>query len=302
VSAPTTCHILAPAKINLGLRVLGKRPDGFHEIRTTFVALDLYDRLTFTKKISGGVRLDWDPTPVVERERLDFPLDERNLIVRAIRLLEERAGHGFDVAISVHKRIPTAAGLGGGSSDAAAALVGIDRLYGLGLSPHELAECAARLGSDVPFFLGGPAAVGEGRGERLRPVALYREWWAILVSPPVALRAADVYGRLRLTSPSGPSSLDFREDGDGFFSALRQCRNDLEAVVTSRFPELLRWEDSLREAGAESTFVTGSGPTVVGVFRRQPGDLTVERIRARDERVRVILARPVTTKAALVVE
>ena len=237
-----------------------------------------------------------------ERERLDFPLDERNLIIRAVRLLERQTNRQFDLRISVEKRIPTAAGLGGGSADAAAALRAVDLLYDLALPVETQMALAARLGSDVPFFLNGPAAVGEGRGEQLTPISIFQNWWALLVSPPVGLRAADIYAQLGLTSRRSPSSLDFRGDGKEFFSAVRRCHNDLESVAIRHVPELSRWQQSVRAAGAENVFVSGSGPTIVGIFQQRPADGTVRGLQEQSTEVRVILARPVTTPAALFVE
>lgn len=292
-------EIWAPAKINLGLNVLGKRPDGFHDIHTIFVAVDLYDELRFTRKAGGGVRLRLAREAGSVRKPGDFPLDEDNLIVRAVRLVEQRAGIEADLEIEVTKRIPIAAGLGGGSSDAAATLRAMQRLFELDTDDGEIAEWAAEIGSDVPFFLGSAMAEGTGRGEVLRPVKLFADWWIVLVSPPVFLSAGEVYGQLRLTSPQAIPRFTKSRDREGFFAALRQSHNDLEQVVMCRVPVVCEWLKHLKESGADGVFVSGSGPTACGVFGRRPSETIVHSMRERQPGVQVFVARPVSTAGAL---
>lgn len=297
----THCIVRAPAKLNLGLRVLGRRADGYHDILTRFVAVDLYDQLAFTRRITGGVTLE------IERSGQGagpegFPLDESNLILKAVRLIERKTGIQACLSISVRKEIPIAAGLGGGSSDAAAAILAMTRLYDFRVSTEELRAWGGRLGADVPFFLGPAFAEGRGRGDELRPIGLFRHWWAILVTPPVFVSARDVYGDLGLTSrPSAANFADCR-DREGFLAALRRSHNDLEAVVVRRAPEILLWQGRLREQGAAGVFVSGSGPTVFGVFLNQPPEDAVQRLRRSGAEARVIVARPVETLSALVVQ
>ena len=159
-----SCTILAPAKINLGLRVLKKRPDGFHDLETTFIAIDLYDEFLFTRRSGGGVEFIWEaPDPAFNPG--DFVADESNLIMRAARLVERECGFQANICIKLKKNIPIAAGLGGGSADAAAVLMALNRLFDLEKSRSELIAWGSQLGSDVPFFLGESCALGRGRGE-----------------------------------------------------------------------------------------------------------------------------------------
>ena len=292
------CRIRTPAKINLGLRVRGRRPDGFHEIETTFAAVDLYDDLVCRRTDDGRVRLTWNaPDPHFRAGDLDN--GESNLIVRAVRALERACGFEAGLEIHLTKRIPVAAGLGGGSSDAAAALVAVDRLYGLKMPPAELTAVAAELGSDVPFFLGSSCALARGRGEQLEPRKLFRDWWGVLVCPPLALKAGEIYAALDLTDyppvPDTPHSLD----GDGFFDAIGRLRNDLEKAVISRAPVVLYWCKRLVALGAQGAFVSGSGPTVVGIFRTPP-----DRRKLKDSEpggAQVFIVRPVDTPTAIVI-
>ncbi|HUU44618.1 MAG TPA: 4-(cytidine 5'-diphospho)-2-C-methyl-D-erythritol kinase [Acidobacteriota bacterium] len=292
------CRIRAPAKINLGLRVLGRRPDGFHEIETTFAAVDLYDDLECRRTDDDRVRFTWEaPDPGFHAGDLDA--GESNLIVRAVRALERARGFRAGLKIHLTKRIPIAAGLGGGSSDAAAALVAVDRLYHLGIPPTDLAVVGAELGSDVPFFLGPPCARGRGRGEQLEPRKLFRDWWGALVCPPLALKAGDIYAALDLTDrpsvPDTPQSLD----GDGFFDAIGRLCNDLQKAVISRAPVVLYWCERLMALGAQGAFVSGSGPTVVGIFRTPPDRRKLDELNTDD--AQVFIVRPVDTPLAMVI-
>ena len=291
-------RIRTPAKINLGLRVLGRRPDGFHEIETVFAAVDLYDDLEFRRSEENRVRLTW-AAPDQGFQAGDLDGGESNLVVRAVRALERARGFRARLNIHLTKRIPVAAGLGGGSSDAAAALVGVNRLCHLDFSPAELAVLGAELGSDVPFFLGPPCALGRGRGEQLEARALFQDWWGALICPPIALKAGDIYAALDLTDrlpvPDTPHSLD----GDGFFDAIGRLRNDLEKAVISRAPVVLYWCKRLMALGAQSAFVSGSGPTVVGIFRTPLDRRQLDELDTDD--AQTFIVRPVGTPLAMVI-
>lgn len=297
--AHTSFDIWAPAKVNLGLNVLGKRPDGYHDIHTIFVAVDLYDELRFRKATDGGAHLELVQSEDPAQDPHAFPLDEDNLILRAIRLIEQQTGIVVNAEIAVTKRIPIAAGLGGGSSDAAATIRAMQRLYDLKVSAETVAQWAAQLGSDVPFFLGSAMAEGTGRGEVLRPLNLFADWWIVLVCPPVFLSAGEVYGQLRLTSPRATPRFTESRDREGFFAALRQSHNDLEPVVMRRVPVVCDWLEHLKESGADGVFVSGSGPTACGVFGRRPSETIVHAMRDRQPGVQVFVARPVSTAGAL---
>lgn len=219
----------APAKINLFLHVLGRRPDGYHRLQTLFQFLDHGDRLGITIRGDGLIR------------RVEGPAEidpEQDLALRAARALQAATGcrHGADLA--VHKRIPTGAGLGGGSSDAATVLVALNRLWDCGLDADALAALGLKLGADVPVFVRGRAAWAEGVGEELTPVTLPEPWYLVLV-PPAHVATAAVFGAPELKRDSAPITLaDYLRDGG---------RNDCTPVTAARFPpvaEALRWLDA----------------------------------------------------------
>jgi len=292
------CTVLAPAKINLGLRILGKRPDGYHELETTFVAVDLYDQLSFGRTGTGGFILTCESADP-DQPVADLDTGEGNLITRAVRLVERDCSLTANLTVHLVKRIPIAAGLGGGSADAAATLMAMNRLYALRRSPDQLAAWAEQLGSDVPFFLGSPCAFGTGRGERLQPRAIFASWWAVLACPDLLLPTREVYAALDLTSPPESSHVSHCLAGEGFFAALVRIHNDLEPVVIRRVPEVLYWRTQLQEMGAAGVYVSGSGPTVFGIFRQPPDHESVE-LRRR-EGARLFVVRPVDTPLALVI-
>src|SRR5260370_22010199 len=177
--------VWAPAKVNLYLEVLAKRPDGYHEIATLMVAVSLYDTLEFKEEIAGTIRLECDHP--------DLGTGPDNLVWRAAQLLRERTGCPRGARIRLTKRIPLAAGLAGGSTDAAATLAGLNRLWRLGLSPTDLAQLGAALGSDGAFFFATPAARCTGRGEQVTPVSLGKLQWCVLICPPVGIATTGVY-------------------------------------------------------------------------------------------------------------
>lgn len=295
---PRRVTIQTPAKINLGLRVLGKRPDGYHDIETLFVAVSLYDLITFERRLGGGAVLTWEK----EREDLDpgdFSVDEDNLILRAVRKLERAVGVRLDVSIHITKSIPISAGLGGGSSDAAATLFGLSHLYSEIATGVDLKSVATELGSDVPFFLGTPAAMGRGRGELLLPAVIDLTWYAILICPHVASPTPAVYAALDLTCLPQMSHFPVRLEGDGFFAALALIHNDLQDVVERRVPQVLHWKNRLLTLGAEGAYVSGSGPSVFGVFRHKPDSAMLDSIRT--EGVSAFVVRPVDTQTAMVI-
>ena len=237
------------AKVNLSLVVHGKRPDGFHELDTVFQAVALADRLTFEE--SDALSLDVDDPSI--------PAGAENLVFRAARALAEAAGVRARAAITLEKRIPSGGGLGGGSSDAAVALVGLSALWGLDLPPVRLAEIGAALGSDVPFFLVGGTARGLGRGERVEPLRDQPPRGVVLVMPPFPVATPLVFRSLGAPAWDGRAapSLPAGEAPD---------RNDLEPAAESLFPALRTVRESLAAAGATRARLSGSGSTVFGLF------------------------------------
>jgi len=275
-----------PAKINLVLRVLGRRSDGYHELDTVFQAVDLWDTLEI--RASDSLRLTCDDPRLA--------VDESNLVLRAAGLLAERCSDGpRHGALSLHKRIPVQAGLGGGSSDAAGALMLCDRFWSLGLGRNRLVQLAAELGSDVPFFLTGGTARGWGRGDRIEALPFVGETHVILGCPPFGIPTAKVFGRLAgwLTLPgngvsvSPASAHKWPRDNDfGFLT------NDLETVVFEGWPELRRFRDALVETGAAAALLSGSGSAVFGVFPgRDRPTAEAERLGARFLGWRVLTTR-----------
>ncbi len=295
---PTRVKILTPAKVNLGLRVLGKRPDGFHEIETLFVAVSLFDELTLERRDKGGLSMTWEKGRA-DLAPGDLTVGAANLVTRAVREFERGTGSKLDIAIHLKKSIPIAAGLGGGSSDAAAALKGLCILYPRLAEQTNLSTYAERLGSDIPFFLGSPSAIGRGRGEVLSPRAIDLSWYAIVICPRVASPAPEVYAALDLTCLPKMSDFPVRLEGDGFFAALALFHNDLQDVVERRIPEVLHWKNWLLTLGAEGAYVSGSGPSVFGVFRHKPESGWIEVIKAED--VDAFIVRPLDTQMTMVI-
>lgn len=246
----------APAKVNLGLAVHGRRPDGYHDISTLFLKVSLVDE----------VRLTVQPRDVVVHcAHPEVPRDARNLVQRAAAALQPLAPEQ-GVRIDLHKTIPVAAGLGGGSSDAAATLLGLNVLWQLQLSAAALASYGARLGADVPLFLlPAVAAMGYGRGDALEPVTCPRTFYLVLVKPALAVSTAWVYQQLRfeLTAPPKDTNIlrQCLESGDieGLGAA---CFNDLEAVVLRHFPVVQDVKRALTRPGVCGVCMSGSGPTV----------------------------------------
>jgi 4-diphosphocytidyl-2-C-methyl-D-erythritol kinase len=250
----------ASAKVNLALEVLGKRGDGYHEIATVLQAVDLADRLRLETADTLSLHVD-DP---------DLPTDDGNLVMRAARLLQKAAGREDGARIGLTKRIPVAAGLGGGSSDAAAALWGLSRLWKLGWPRARLRELAVELGMDVPFFLGPGRAIATGRGERLAALPGGGGYALVLVNPKVPLSTREVYGRVPAGWHAEPSGTErmveaLRTRNAGTVGAA--LTNNLERVVEPVMPVIGRMKAALLAAGALGAIMSGSGPTVFGMAR-----------------------------------
>jgi 4-diphosphocytidyl-2-C-methyl-D-erythritol kinase len=255
--------VRARAKVNLGLEVLGRRADGYHELSTLLTAIDLADRVTIeiTDRDRSGapIALTCDAPGV--------PPGPDNLAWRAAEAVRHEVGDVPPVRIHLAKVIPVAAGLGGGSADAAAVVAGLDRLWGVGLSRARRQALATRLGMDVPFFLGAGAALGTGRGERLVAVAAPAPLPLVLVNPGFPLATRDVYGRLQ------PADFTDGRAVRGLVAALpdspravaARLVNGLEAGAARLWPGLAEVKDALLGAGALGAVMSGSGPTVVGV-------------------------------------
>lgn len=282
----------AHAKLNLRLEVLGTRPDGYHELRTVFQSLALHDTLSF-EQANRGMTIAC-ATPGV-------PLDERNLVWQAARFVWRAAGRDGEPAgwARITKRIPAQGGLGGGSADGAAALVGWDRLWGTKLPAAALGELAVRLGADVPFFLCAGTALGLGRGDRIEPLSDAPQRSVLLVLPRfgVSTPAAFSWWDEDAGGRAAPGRAPLATTGSPRGAALPDVSNDLEIPVTRRNPELGEIRERLLRAGASSAAMTGSGSTMFGLFAseeqaRQAGAALL------DARWRVVVTRTATRRDA----
>lgn len=248
------------AKINLGLEVEKKRPDGYHEIRTLFQAINLSDSLELEEEPSGEIRLCGDDRAV--------PWDEKNLIFKAALLLRDSYQVSRGVSIRVAKSIPPGRGLGGGSSNAAVTLLALNMLWGLKLSHTELLSLAARLGADVPFFLEGGLCLGEGRGDILTPLPDLPSLCGVLVLPPLVISTAEIYARLRLTSRRRGSKIR-RFLTRGKIGLIDRLENTLEEPVFSLHPRLREYKDFFLAREAVLSLMSGSGSAIYGLYRER---------------------------------
>lgn len=251
----------AHAKVNLDLRVLGTRADGYHELRTVFQTVELHDTLTV---------VDRPGLFSVKCRMPGVPLDETNLVWRAAAALWKalgRAGDPRDAVVTIDKLIPMQAGLGGGSADAAAALVGLARLWG-GVPVTLLREVAAGIGADVAFFLSGGTVLGLGRGEEIYPLVDLPPHWIVIVHPPFGVSTAEAYSWYDDDRTAGlKESRELQILPVPWPTRAAQMINDLEPPVVRRHPEITALKVSLREAGAVASAMSGSGSAVFGLFR-----------------------------------
>lgn len=253
--------VKAPAKINLSLDVLHKRPDGYHEVKMIMTTIDLADRIELAPLANDTIQ-------IVSHNRF-VPDDHRNLAYQAAKLLKETFGIRKGVAISITKMIPVAAGLAGGSSDAAATLRGLNKLWKLGLTLDELAELGAKIGSDVSFCVYGGTAIATGRGEKIEHIPAPPPCWVILAKPTIGVSTAEVYRNLNLNTITHP-------DVDGMAQAIKDrnyeriCSlvgNVLEDVTLKMYPEVAHIKEQMKRFGADAVLMSGSGPTVFGLVQ-----------------------------------
>ena len=250
-----------PAKINLGLHIHGKREDGFHELETIFQMVGLYDDVEL-ELLHSGIKVECD-TPGV-------PTDHTNLAFKAALLLQKSYRvQGKGVSIRLNKKIPFGAGLGGGSGNAAGVLMGLNRLWDLNIDREKLVKLAAELGSDVPFFLKSPCALGIGRGEQLKVLKPCSKFQVLLVFPGFPIATSWVYQNLRLKLTKRPNNISILRKNlslSDIKSLGLNLYNDLEPVVIQRFPEVQIVKDELRAWGALGVLLSGSGSAVFGIF------------------------------------
>jgi 4-diphosphocytidyl-2-C-methyl-D-erythritol kinase len=254
----------APAKINLLLDVLHKRDDGYHEVEMIMTMVDLADRLEM-------MELPRD-TIFISSQAGYIPLDEKNLAFQAARLIKERYDVRTGVYIHLDKRIPVAAGLAGGSSDAAATLRGLNRLWKLNIPTEELQMLGAELGSDVPFCVTGGTALATGRGEKLEMIATPPQCWVILAKPPIHVSTQEIYGKLNAKEiqyhPSVARMLRAIEQQQ-FADMCQAMGNVLEDVTVKVHPEVKQIRECMLRLGADGVLMSGSGPTVFGLVSKE---------------------------------
>jgi 4-diphosphocytidyl-2-C-methyl-D-erythritol kinase len=260
--------IRAPAKVNLTLRVVGRRVDGYHLLDTVMVPVSLYDDLEI-RKVPGTTKSQTVARPMIQVicSNPHVPRGPENLAYRAAELVLREAKIKQPVEIKIHKRIPIGAGLGGGSSDAAATLNGLNRLLKLKLSAKKLARMGLKLGADVPFFVHGRAARARGIGERLQSLCGLPPLWLVIVYPGFPVSTGWVYRNLprKLTIPGLNNSIKTRLKDVGDVGAL--LINDLEAITLNRYPKIAIIKKKLLRAGATASLMSGSGSSVFGTFR-----------------------------------
>ena len=268
-------RLQAFAKINLGLDVLGKREDGYHEVRMIMQTIRMYDQLDMRKSVEPGIHLTTNKKYI--------PVDENNLVWRAAKLMMDTCGIIEGVSIHLHKVIPVAAGMAGGSADAAAVLFGVNKMFELGLSMTELEERGVKLGADVPYCLMRGTVLAEGIGEKLTPLLACPKCFVLLAKPPISVSTKMVYEKL--------DALEITEhpDIDGILNGLArknihkvaECMgNVLEQVTIPVYPVIEQIKNVMKEGGAMNAMMSGSGPTVFGLFEdRQSARRAAQKIK-----------------------
>ena len=287
--------VRCPAKLNLFLELHGRRPDGYHEIETVMQAVTLYDDIELSARSDGQI--------VLECSDPDLPAGPANLAWRAADILRRAVGLEAGVSISLTKRIPPGAGLGGGSSDAAGVLAGLNELFDLALSRQRLAELAGELGSDIPFFIDGGTAICRGRGEDVCPVPAARPTDYVICCPARQLATADVYGnvaKFALTSEKQGARVILESLASGDVVSLSSCLfNRLGSVAVALAPEVARASDALTRAASEAAVVTGSGSAVYVVVESAARAVEVADWVREQDVGRVFVARTETDAARL---
>ncbi|HHY09514.1 MAG TPA: 4-(cytidine 5'-diphospho)-2-C-methyl-D-erythritol kinase [Firmicutes bacterium] len=280
--------LLAHAKVNLTLDVVGRRNDGYHLLESVMQSISLADQITLSKR-QGGISLQ-------VKGAKNLSADETNTAWRAAAAFFARRGIEPGVCIELEKKIPIAAGLGGGSSNAAAVLTGLNSLYGGGLSLGELQKIGLTIGADVPFCLQGGTAAAAGIGEKLTPIKPLPPVTFALVNIPKEVSTAGVFQKFPPAAFGSEHTRNFiklQNDAKSVSQLSRSLQNSLEIVTTTLVPEIEVWKRRLISGGAEAAFMSGSGPTVLGLFSERE---TAARFRSKWEgRVKVILAEPETT-------
>ena len=285
----------AYAKVNLGLDVVRRRDDGYHEVRMIMQTIRLFDRITLQKNSSGKITLSTN-LPYL-------PVNEHNLVYRAIDIMRRHYHIKDGIHADISKRIPVAAGMAGGSTDAAAAFVGMNQMFELGISQDTLMKYAVSLGADIPFCIMRGTALSEGIGELLTPLAPMPECWFLVVKPVFSMSTKYVYENLVLNQDT------IHPDIDGMVEALdrgdlkgitSRMGNVLEQVTRMHYPDIEKIKDCMREFGAEEALMSGSGSTVFGVFiNRGKAEKAADACRSRFAIRQVAIIRPFNKPASV---
>ena len=254
-------RLQAFAKINLGLDVLGKREDGYHEVRMIMQTIRMYDQLDMRKSVEPGIHLTTNKKYI--------PVDENNLVWRAAKLMMDTCGIIEGVSIHLHKVIPVAAGMAGGSSDAAATLVGMNRLFHCGLSKEKLMELGVQIGADVPYCVLRGTALAEGIGEKLTVLPPLPDCWILIGKPGISVSTKYVYTTLDLNTDTVHPDIDGMKkalDDGNLYGITERMGNVLQDVTIPAYPEVERIKEQMKTLGAVNAMMSGSGPTVFGIF------------------------------------
>jgi len=252
-------YVKAPAKINLTLDVLYKRPDNFHEVEMIMTTVDLADRIGLESRHDGLIK--------ILSTNGFIPDDSRNLAYQAAQLIKDTYGVAEGVTISIEKEVPIAAGLAGGSSDAAATLKGLNELWNLNLSIATLAELGAKIGSDVSFCVYGGTALATGRGEKIQKLPAPPTCWVVLAKPKIGVSTAQVYGGLNLEGIEHPNTKQMIKaiETNNYDLMCNSLGNVLESVTFQLHPEVVMIKEQMKRFGADAVLMSGSGPTVFGL-------------------------------------
>lgn len=256
-------YVKAPAKINLTLDVLYKRPDNFHEVEMIMTTVDLADRIGLESRSDGLIK-------IVSTDNF-VPDDDRNFAYQAAELLKDTYGIQEGVTITIEKQIPIAAGLAGGSSDAAATLRGLNELWNLNLTLDELAVHGAKIGSDVSFCVYGGTALATGRGEKIQEIPAPPTCWVVLAKPKVGVSTADIYGGLKIEGLEHPNTKQMIEaiEQSNYELMCQSLGNVLETVTFKLHPEVVMIKEQMQRFGADAVLMSGSGPTVFGLVESE---------------------------------
>ena len=297
----------AYAKVNLALDVLRRRPDGYHDVKMIMQNIDLYDVLTFSVSDEAirNYRENGGNSEASERKssitltsnKSNIPLDENNLICKAVRLMYEEYGINADTEIYLEKNIPVEAGMAGGSTDCAAAIKAVNEIFALGLSAKEMMDIGVKLGADVPFCIMARTALSEGIGEKLSDVKGLPKCYILVAKPPISVSTGMVYKNLKCDELKKHPDVDgmIKALSDGDLNKTAACmENVLETVTVKLYPEIEKLKDIMKEKGALNAIMSGSGPTVFGLFTtKEAADAAKEYIAGEGLSNEVYVVKPV---------